>query len=143
MNTPSIVLDTNIVVAGLRSRSGASFKLLSLLRHGYFQPTLSVPLVLEYEDACKRLLGPGCPLTERDIDVVLNALCAVARHQKVFFLWRPLLRDPKDDMVLELAVAAACEAIVTFNVRDFRGAERFGIRIATPGNFLNSIGAPP
>lgn len=141
MKIPSVVLDTNIIVAGLRSRAGASFRVLSLLHRRCFQPVISVPLILEYEDACKRMLGPGCALTARDIDIVLNALCAVARHQKVFFLWRPLLRDPKDDMVLELAVAAACNAIVTFNVRDFSGAERFGIQIITPGDFLNSLGA--
>lgn len=141
MKIPKVVLDTNVIVAGLRSRAGASFKLLRLLPHQCFQPVISVPLVFEYEDACHRMLGPESPLTQRDIAVALDALCAVAQHQKVFFLWRPLLRDPKDDMVLELAVAARCDAIVTFNARDFRGAEQFGIQIVSPGDFLKSIGA--
>jgi len=141
MKIPSVVLDTNVIVAALRSREGASFKLFSLLPRRCFQPVISVPLVFEYEDACKRMLGPGNPLTEPDIDTAINMLIAVARPQPVFFLWRPLLPDPKDDMILEVAVAAACDAIVTFNIRDFRGAERFGIRVVTPGDFIKSLRA--
>jgi predicted nucleic acid-binding protein len=62
---------------------------------------------------------------------------------KVFFLWRPLLKDPKDDMVLEVAVAAGCTRIVTFNGKDFAGAQRFGIKVLTPQAFLAEIGENP
>jgi predicted nucleic acid-binding protein len=143
MKVPSAVLDTHVIVSALRSRAGASFGLLSLLPSGRFEPIISVPLMLEYEDACRRLLAPGSPLTAADVEVVLDMLCAASRHQRVFFLWRPLLRDPKDDMVLELAVAAGCDAIVTFNLRDFAGAERFGIRPVSPREFLDSLGTLP
>jgi predicted nucleic acid-binding protein len=56
--------------------------------------------------------------------------------QEIFFLWRPYLRDPNDDLILELAVAAGCDAVVTHNTRDFVGAERFGIDVLTPAAFL-------
>jgi predicted nucleic acid-binding protein len=132
-----IVLDTCVLVAGLRSRTGASYELLTRLG-GSFEISVSVPLVLEYEAAAKaqaRELG----LTHADIDDVVDYLCAVAHHREIFYLWRPVLRDPKDDMVLELAVEAGCDAIVTHNVRDFAGAERFAMRILTPGAFLQEL----
>ncbi|MHC4451828.1 MAG: putative toxin-antitoxin system toxin component, PIN family [Planctomycetota bacterium] len=134
-----IVVDTNVVVAGLRSRRGAAFLLLRLFGKGRFQTVLSVPLVLEYEGAIKRqsrVLG----LTHADIDDVLNFLCKVSEHRRIFYLWRPFLRDPGDDMVLELAVEAEAEFIVTHNLRDFAGADRFGVRVVTPQAFLRHIG---
>jgi putative PIN family toxin of toxin-antitoxin system len=129
------VLDTNVVAAALRSRQGASYQLLSLLGDGRFEIAVSVPLVLEYEDALARNLAEG-PYGRQEIEDLLDFLCHVAHRQRIFFLWRPCLPDPKDDMVLELAVAARCEAIVTHNTRDFVGTERLGIRIDTPGSFL-------
>ena len=131
-------MDTNVVVAGLRSRRGAAFRLLSEIGRDRFEMALSVPLVLEYEDA---LLRPGMTgLTQDDVDVVLNYFCKVAHLQRIFFLWRPLLPDPKDDMLLELAVAARCRSIVTYNVRHFVGAEGFGVSVLEPRPFLTSIG---
>ena len=132
------MLDTNVSVAALRSRLGASFQLLSLVGAGKFEVSVSVPLVLEYEDALLRPAGEA--ITKRDVGDLLDYICAVADHQPVFYLWRPALRDPKDDLVLELAVAAGCDAIVTFNRRDFAGVEQFGLRTATPGEFLKEIG---
>jgi hypothetical protein len=78
--------------------------------------------------------------TADDIHALLDYFCRVAHLQRIFFLWRPLLPDPKDDLVLEVSVAAECEAIVTYNVRHFAGAERFGIRVLEPGPFLRGIG---
>lgn len=87
-----------------------------------------------------RHLEEGSP--ERSVwNDILDFICGVARRQEVFFLWRPLLRDPKDDMVLELAVAAGCDAIITFNGRDFAGAGEFGVRVLAPKEFLTEIGA--
>ena len=140
MDRLQVVLDTNILVAGLRSRRGASFRLLSLVgADSRFEINLSVPLVLEYEDVLKRP-GAVSRLTGDDIDSVLDYICSVAHHREIYFLWRPVLRDPKDDMVLEVAVEACCEFIVTHNLRDFRGVERFGIRAVTPSEFLREIG---
>jgi predicted nucleic acid-binding protein len=106
---------------------------------GKFGANVSVPLLLEYEQAAKRLAAE-IPLAETDIDDILDYLCRTAAHRQVFYLWRPFLRDAEDDMVLELAVAANCPFIVTFNTRNFGGAEQFGIRIVTPKEFLQLIG---
>ncbi|HYR06126.1 MAG TPA: putative toxin-antitoxin system toxin component, PIN family [Longimicrobium sp.] len=140
MRLPEVVLDTNLLVAGLRSRRGASARVLALVGTGKFNINLSVPLVLEYEDV---LLRPeaGIPLTKEAVDDILNYHCAVARQHPIFFLWRPFLRDPKDDMVLELAVKAECDFIVTFNEKDFTGIEQFGLEALTPADFLKRIGA--
>ena len=139
---PSIVLDTNVLIAGLRSRNGASFQLLSLVGEAAFELNVSVPLVLEYEEVAKRE-SRALGLTHAEIDDVLDYLCAVATHREIYFLWRPVLRDAADDMVLEVAVEAGCDIVVTHNVRDFAGAERFGVRALTPGEFLKRIGVIP
>ena len=133
-----VVLDTSVLVAALRSRLGASFELISRLGSGTFEVAVSVPLVLEYEDALLRHVVAS-PFTENDVRSLIDYVCDVAIQQAVFFLWRPLLRDAGDDLVLELAVAARCEAIVTHNVRDFRGAEKFGVDVLTPGRFLQQL----
>lgn len=133
-----VVIDTNVLVAAVRSRRGASFEILSRVGTGAFELAVSVPLVLEYEDALLRHAGAS-PLTEADVCDLLDYVCSVAVRQEVFFLWRPFLRDAADDMIVELAVAAGCEVIVTHNVKDFRGAERFGIRILTPAEVLREL----
>lgn len=129
-----IVLDTNVVVAALLSKRGASHRLLSMVsEEGPFRVSLSVPLVLEYESVLRRKLGKNHP----SIDPVLDYLCKVGAHQEIFFLWRPHLRDPGDEMVLEVAVGSQASRIVTHNMRDFRGVEEaFGIRVLTPGQYL-------
>lgn len=137
-----IVIDTNVFIAALRSRRGASFRLLSLVGTERFDIALSVPLVLEYEAVAVRQLAET-KLTLEDLDAILDYLCAVALRRRVFFLWRPQLPDPKDDMVLELAVDAGARHIVTFNLRDFVGFDRFGIRAVHPRQFLQEIGDQP
>jgi predicted nucleic acid-binding protein len=79
-------------------------------------------------------------LTEQDVADVVDALCAVSVHHKIYFLWRPYLRDAKDEHILELAVAAGCDYIITFNKSDFAGSERFGITVLDPKSFLQSLG---
>ncbi len=133
-----VVLDTNVLVAALRSRRGASFRLLELLPEGAYEIALSVPLVLEYESILTRVAQEGS-LQVEDIEAVLDYLCHVGHPQGIFYLWRPLLSDPKDDMVLELAVAAGCDSIVTHNAKDFAGSESFGVGVATPREFLASL----
>lgn len=140
MDKAQVVLDTNVLVSALRSRKGASYRLLMLVGQANFEINLSVPLVLEYEDAAKRLLGQ-IPLMESDIDNILDYLCQVAHRREVFYLWRPFLKDPKDDMVLELAVSGGCKVIITHNRQDFAGIEQFGIEVVTPAEFLIRIGA--
>jgi len=76
----------------------------------------------------------------QNIDDILDYLCSVARRHTIFFLWRSFLKDPKDDMVLELAVEAQCEYIVTFNQKDFVGSDQFGSAVVTPQEFLRKTG---
>ena len=137
-----VILDTNVLIAGLRSRRGASFALLERLAAGDFEVSVSVPLVLEYEAVARRQ-SRELGLTHEEIDTVLDFICRVAHHRQIFFLWRPFLRDAKDDMVLEVAVEAGCAYIVTFNLRDFVGVEQFGLRAITPGHFLTLLGDAP
>ena len=134
-----IVVDTNVFVSALRSRRGASYRLLTLIGTGDFEIAVSVPLVLEYESAAKKVLD-SLPLSESYLDDILDYICSVATRRKIHYLWRPQLGDPGDEMVLELAVESESDLIVTYNKRDFRGAERFGIRVATPKEFLEEIG---
>jgi len=143
MSAPQIVIDTNAFVSALRSQYGASHKLFLLLDSGKFEINVSVPLVIEYEDAGKRLVGKKTRLRTSDIDDILDYVCSVANQRKVYYLWRPFLSDPKDDMVLELAISAGCEIIVTYNKGDFKGVEQFGIRVMTAQEFLQAIGELP
>lgn len=140
MSVPRLVLDTSVLVAALRSRRGASFRLLSQIDTGAFQTAVSVPLVFEYEAAGKRH-ARAAGLTHEDIDDLIDYLCQVSIRQGIFYLWRPFLKDPGDDLVLEVAVAAECDAIVTHNVRDFAGVEeQFRVGIWTPQQALRVIG---
>jgi putative PIN family toxin of toxin-antitoxin system len=134
-----IVLDTNVLVAGLRSNRGASHRLLRFIGTGRFGLHLSVAVVLEYEEVLKRsAVDVGLSLT--DIDDLLDYLCSVAELHEINFLWRPFLRDPDDDMLLELAVEAGCGIIVSHNIRDFFGSRSFGIRAVSPSTFLRHLG---
>jgi predicted nucleic acid-binding protein len=88
-------------------------------------------------------LSRSLGLTHSDIDDVVDYLCKESERRQIFYLWRPFLRDPGDDMVLELAVEAAVDFIVTHNVRDFEGADQLGVRVITPLGFLRHIGEIP
>ena len=134
--TPRVVLDTNVVIAGVRSPSGAAAAILRRIESKSFVVCLSPALMLEYEDVLRR------PMWGLDADVVedlLNIFLVVSDLVVPKFKLRPNLRDPGDDHVLELAVAAGANRIITFNVRDFRGAERFGILIERPSDFLDRL----
>ena len=134
-----VVIDTNVIVAALLSNRGASHRVLRLVGYPRWRINLSVPLVFEYEQTLKRVCTEG-ELNGSDIDNVMHFLCANANLRHIFFLWRPLLPDPKDDFVLELAVESRADFVLTFNVRDFAGAERFGVRVISPREFLAIIG---
>ena len=133
---PQIILDTNVLVAAFKSSRGASYRLLSLIDSSKFHLNVSTPLVAEYEEILRRE-APYINATE-----VVDYLCSIANRHKIFFLWRPILRDPDDDFILELAVK--CNAIiVTWNIKDFRKASDFGIRVMTPKDFLQQTGELP
>lgn len=142
MLKPQIVIDTNVLISAFRSRRGASYKLLTLIDAGKFEMNISVPLVLEYEQIAQNHISET-PLSREDIGDILDYICKVSNQRKIFYLWRPILKDPKDDMILELAVAAGCDFIVTYNKQDFQGAGRFGLQVVTPKEFLERIGELP
>ncbi len=139
MKPINTVLDTNVLVSALRSRNGASYKLLTLIDNGDFKLNISVPLFLEYESVtlrdCLKL-----PLNNSDILDILNYLAKVSNKREIFFLWRPYLKDPKDDLVLEVAVESKSKVIVTYNQKDFVGVNKFGIKVFTPKEFLEMRG---
>jgi putative PIN family toxin of toxin-antitoxin system len=136
-----IVLDTNVLVAALRSKRGASYRLAQMIGTGKFQPNISVALALEYEDVLKRSdLLPDMRVA--DVDDFLDYIFKSSALVPFVLPRRPVLRDPGDESILEVAVE--CQAIiVTHNKRDFAGAERFGISVLTPGQFLRTIEENP
>ena len=133
-----LVVDTNVVVCALRSKRGASSKVLRHIALGKLTMSLSVAVFLEYEDVLLRPgMVPGFP--QEAISRFLDALCSAASHQEIFFTWRPTLSDPGDEILLELAVASGATHIVTHNKRHFEQAHSFGIRIVTPSELLKEI----
>lgn len=140
MKNYRIVLDTNILVAASRSRNGASFALLQALRNKQFVALASVPLMLEYEAVLKR--PEHLQIGERDIamtDAFLDALTLFLEPVHLHYLWRPQLRDPADEMVLETALNGRADALVTLNVNDFKPARNFRLPVLSPSAFLRQL----
>ena len=135
------MLDTSVIVAALRSRTGASNALLEHVARGRLRPLANTALFLEYEDALKRpdiRLATG--MSEEDVDGFLAALASAAEAVDVNFRWRPQLSDPKDELVLEAAVNGEADALVTHNLRDFEPATRlFGVRVLLPRDVLKEL----
>ncbi len=139
MRTYKIVIDTKVLVSALKSNRGASFKLLSLIDQEKFVLNISVSLIFEYEEVLKRN-ELNIPLSDSDIDNIINYICKIAEKREIFYLWRPYLNDPKDDLILELAVESECDFIITYNTKDFESIDQFGIKAITPKAFLALIG---
>ena len=136
-----MVLDTDVIVAAIRSSTGASAEIVRRVLRGELVVEASVALVLEYEAVSTRAqhLSAG-GLSEAEALGVIDALASLARPIEIHFRWRPQLRDADDEMVLEAAINAQERTIVTFNVRDFAmAAHKFGIALATPSQFLRSL----
>ncbi len=133
-----IVLDPSVIVAGLRSRLGASNRFLQLVAEERLVALVTTALFLEYEEVLKRPEQPlATGMHEKDIAGFLAAFASAAEPVEVHFLWRPQLADPDDEIVLEAAVYGRAQVVVTHNVRDFQPAARdFGIEVETPGAFL-------
>jgi len=133
-----VILDTPVLVSGLRSNRGASFQILRALRAGNLKVSVSVALVLEYESV---LLRPGLipNFTSEELSRIIDGICLMAQHHRIFFAWRPFLSDPNDDLVLEVAVAASAPYIITHNISDFAGSDSLGVHPITPSAALNMI----
>ncbi len=132
------VVDTNVLVAAMKSSSGASHQILLAADAGRFEMAISVPLVAEYEAVASRP-DIGISLPAAAIDAILDRICQVGFRQTIHYLWRPFLPDPKDDMVFETAFAPNASHLVTFNRSDFPGLDQFGIRVVLPRDFLALI----
>jgi putative PIN family toxin of toxin-antitoxin system len=137
------VIDTSVLVSALRSSNGASAAVVNALPSPKFKTVVSIPLYCEYLDVLNRPGMVPSHFTPPDILAVCRYVASVSIRQQVYFLWGPLLPDPKDDMVLEVAVAAQASYIVTHNVRDFGPALSFGIRAIRPGDFISMIKGLP
>jgi len=139
MKMLKIVIDTNVIVSALKSRNGFSFKLLSIIDDKRFRVFISVPLILEYEDAVKRYKSK-IKLNFTEIGDILDYICLIGEQREIFYLWRPYLKDPKDDMILELAVESECDYIISFNKKDFKGIDKFNLEVITPKELFIKIG---
>lgn len=134
-----VILDTSVLVAAARSRNGASFEILRMLPSSRFEIALTVSLYTEWQAVLTRPehMPPG--ITSEATMAFLRYLASIAHLQDVHFLWRPFLRDPDDDMVLECAVSSGSGYIVTHNVKDFRRAPELKVQAITPADFLQLL----
>ncbi len=138
MDETRVIIDTNVLYAGLYSSRGASYQVLRAIEHGIIRMALSTTLLFEYEDILRRN-KTILDLSDTEIEAILDDLCSRSDHRAIYFLWRPQLPDPKDDHILELAVASGISTIVTHNLKDFVKAAEFGIRAITPRQLLEEI----
>lgn len=134
-----VVIDTNVLVAAMRSKTGASRRLITLLTSDTFEPAMSVALYLEYLDVMTREenIPPG--VTDKEMVQFVREILSYSHKQGIYFKWRPTLKDADDDFVLELAIASQSEYIITFNEKDFRNIELFGIEAILPSSFLKRL----
>jgi putative PIN family toxin of toxin-antitoxin system len=138
MNPIQIVIDTNVMVSAVRSRAGASFALLEMLGDSRWKMNISTALILEYEEQLKKeYVRQGLEL--HFADDILDVVVVASNHRGIFFKWRPVLRDPGDDFLVELAVASGSDFIVTYNIRHFIEAERLGVNAIRPAAFLRLV----
>ena len=126
----------------MRSPAGASACLVMAARHGRIVILANVALALEYEAVCRRpehVAASG--LSTSEMEIFLAAEIAMAEPVESHFIWRPRLRDPNDELVLEAAANGGAAAIVTFNKRDFGAIPlQFGVAVLTPREALERIG---
>ncbi len=131
----NIVIDTNVLLSSLLSNKGASYKLLSMLDSDRFIIHISNPLIYEYEE----ILKLKSSMEPQHIDAIIDYICHIGKKNKIFYLWRPKLKDIDDDFLLELAVKSD-SIIITLNGKDFKKADEFNIKVMTPKEFLQYIG---
>ncbi|HSK71634.1 MAG TPA: putative toxin-antitoxin system toxin component, PIN family [Pyrinomonadaceae bacterium] len=134
-----VVFDTNVLAAALRSNRGASFVLISMLPSTKFELAVSVPLYLEYLDVLMRPNVKPSGISNADVLSFVRKILDYSHKQSIYFRWRPWLKDAKDDMILELAIASNADYIVTFNLNDFENIESFGVEAILPSKFLEIV----
>lgn len=134
-----LIIDTNVIVSGLRSRRGAAYRLLSILIDSRWQINVSVALLLEYEEVLKRE-SRALGLNYEDVDAVVNALASISNRRAIPYSWRPLSSDADDDFLIELALNVQADHIVTYDLRHLRVLKELGFSVITPRQFLEVIG---
>ena len=136
-----MVLDTDVIIAAMRSPSGASAALLMAARRGEIRMLANVALALEYEATCRRAEhGVAAGLSPAQVGIFIDAVIALAEPVETHFLWRPQLRDPGDELVLEAAVNGQANAIVTFHQKDFGEIPmKFSVEVLAPVDALRRI----
>lgn len=132
MPIPSIILDTSVIVSALRSTVGASYQLIDWIDTGRFISYISNSMIYEYVEVSHRLVGT-IRLNLNEIDDILNYVIGSSRRARLYYVWRPVVKDLNDDFVAEAAICSNCEYLVTHNVRDFQGLESYGVKVITPG----------
>ena len=135
MKKQNIVIDINVLLSAIYSNKGASYKLISMIDSDKLIVNISTTLIYEYEEILKR----KSKLEFKYIDSILNYICQIGKKNKIFYLWRPKLKDVDDDFLLELAVKSN-SIIVTLNGKDFKPASEFNLKVMTPKEFLQYIG---
>jgi len=134
-----VVFDTNILAAVSRSKRGASYALISMLPSPKFELAVSIPLYLEYLDVLMRPEIKPNGVSNAEVLSFVRKILDYSHKQSIYFRWRPWLKDPNDDMILELAIASQSSYIVTFNLKDFENIAPFGIEAISPSDFLEMV----
>jgi len=130
-----VVVDTNVIYSAFRSSLGSSHLLLTAMAEGKVDYAISAALIFEYEDVLKRPKNQ-LVFNETEIDQILESIVSLGSRHTSYFLWRPFLKDPKDDMILELAMVSESDRIITHNTKDFKGSTKLGINTITPLAYL-------
>lgn len=132
------VMDTNVLVAAFRSRNGASFELFRRLRLGLWTAVVSNHLFFEYEEVLKRE-APALSLTLNDVDQILNAIAARSENWLLSHYWSPILTDPDDEPLVQLAIESETRLIATHNIRHLLPASKMNIQVLKPAEFLATL----
>ncbi len=139
MKTFQIVMDTNVLVSGVRSKKGASYQLISNLNDSSWQLNISVALILEYEEVLTRMMDELSIVT-KDIDNLIDGICAISNKHSISYMWRPIANDADDDFLVDLAINAQADYIISYNKKDIQPVQKFGIEVVSPKEFLQITG---
>ena len=139
MGNDLVIIDTNVLLSGLKSQNGKAYLLLQKLLDDEIKIAISVPLILEYEAILKKQLDRSI-FSDADIDDVINYICKIGTQIKIYYLWRPFLKDPYDDHIIEVALTGHCKYIITYNKKDFIEARKLGIEAVTPYEYMKLLG---
>lgn len=134
-----VVIDTNVIVAAMRSKYGQSNRLLRHLSDPRWQINISAALIFEYEEVLAKQAAAGA-FSLRIAEILVDRFCAIGHWNAIYFRWRPTLTDDDDHFLVELAFRCHCKYLITFNQRDLSPARDLGIQVVTPREFLVIMG---